>query len=1092
MSPALPFPIAVSTGAEARLARAAAFLGSLPPGTRVVIVGASRGAADELARRVAGGRPATFGLERLSLAQLAARAAAPWLAEHGVAPASALGLEAVAARTLHDVRQHAPLDYLEPVAATPGFARALADTFRDLDASASTPEMLRQAARSGDDLARLLGAHDAALTAAGAVSLAGVMSAAAARLAVKPLADVVVLLDVPVADDVTERLVAACLGSAPQALATSPAHDIRTQAALVRAGGTVEALDDDTPTALTRLRRHLFRRDAPPPIGELDDSLQIWSAPGEAREAIEIARRLLDEARRGVPFDEMAVLLRSPQSYAALVEHACRRAGVPIWSERGAQRPDAAGRAWLALLACGAEGLPASRFAEYLSLGQVPRGAPGDASLPHGEDPFGRDVEQGAGVDGRAEAGGPGDGAADGSDGDGQTGLDPLRAPWRWERLLVDAAVIGGDASRWRRRLEGLAAALDLQARDEARREGDAEAPKVLALDAVRAEVLRLTAFALPVIETLASWPREAPWGEWLSRFDALAPRVLRAPARVQRVCAELRPMAGVGPVTLDDVRRVLAARLSDLQVTPEGRRYGRVFVGTPDQARGRSFRVVFLPGLAERVFPQRPREDPLLLDAGRARVSTRLARQDDRLAEERGRLHVAAGAATERLSVSYPRIEVSEGRARVPSLYVLEVVRAATGRLPPHESLEAWARAAGQARLGWPAPADPARAIDDQEHDLAVLRPLLDSDPALVRGHAHYLLKLNDALRRSVVDRWARGGRRWSPQDGLVRTTPVTAPLLEANRLTRRPYSLSALQRYATCPYQFLLAGVLRLQPRLEPAPLEAMDPLTRGSLFHEVQARALRRMQADGLLPLTAASAPGARAVLDGSVDAAGDEYRDRLAPAVERVWADALASIRRDLHGWFDQLLVDAGTWVPAYFELGFGRVPGVRDPHSTAGDVTVGEGFRLRGAVDLVETHVTHGSLRVTDHKTGRVPDGIAGVTVSGGTVLQPVLYAIAVEQVLGKPVAESRLSYCTHAGGYAVHAVPLIDLARRSGLEVLTVIDRAVASGVLPPAPRPDACARCDFTAVCGPDAARRAAVKPAALVADLAAVRALP
>jgi hypothetical protein len=207
---------------------------------------------------------------------------------------------------------------------------------------------------------------------------------------------------------------------------------------------------------------------------------------------------------------------------------------------------------------------------------------------------------------------------------------------------------------------------------------------------------------------------------------------------------------------------------------------------------------------------------------------------------------------------------------------------------------------------------------------------------------------------------------------------------------------------------------------------------------------------------------------------------------------VWTDALAAIRRDLHGWLDQLAGDAGTWLPAYFELGFGLVPGVRDPHSAPGEVTVGAGFRLRGAVDLVETARTGDGLRVTDHKTGRVPDGLSGVTVAGGTVLQPVLYAIAVEQVLGTPVVESRLSYCTNAGGYAVHAVPLIELARKAGLEVLTVVDRAIASGILPPAPRVDACQRCDFRAVCGPDAARRAAAKPAALIADLAAVRMLP
>ena len=78
--------------------------------------------------------------------------------------------------------------------------------------------------------------------------------------------------------------------------------------------------------------------------------------------------------------------------------------------------------------------------------------------------------------------------------------------------------------------------------------------------------------------------------------------------------------MADVGPVTLEEARDVLHDRLVTLDWEPPARRYGRLFVGTPHQARGRSFRVVFVPGLAERVVPQRPREDPLLLDDVRAR----------------------------------------------------------------------------------------------------------------------------------------------------------------------------------------------------------------------------------------------------------------------------------------------------------------------------------------------------------------------------------------------------------------------------------------------------------------------------------------
>jgi hypothetical protein len=56
---------------------------------------------------------------------------------------------------------------------------------------------------------------------------------------------------------------------------------------------------------------------------------------------------VLSLARRGVPFDRIAV------------------------------RPDPAGRAFYALLKCAAEALSAQRFAEYVSLGQVPDAAPG-------------------------------------------------------------------------------------------------------------------------------------------------------------------------------------------------------------------------------------------------------------------------------------------------------------------------------------------------------------------------------------------------------------------------------------------------------------------------------------------------------------------------------------------------------------------------------------------------------------------------------------------------------------------------------------------------------------------------------------------
>ena len=84
-----------------------------------------------------------------------------------------------------------------------------------------------------------------------------------------------------------------------------------------------------------------------------------------------------------------------------------------------------------------------------------------------------------------------------------------LRAPWRWEKLLVETAVIGRDAERWRRRLDGKARELVRQKKEALLDEGGGEA-RLEAITRVLEQLEHLRAFALPIIETLSAWPREA------------------------------------------------------------------------------------------------------------------------------------------------------------------------------------------------------------------------------------------------------------------------------------------------------------------------------------------------------------------------------------------------------------------------------------------------------------------------------------------------------------------------------------------------------------------------------------------------------
>jgi len=353
----------------------------------------------------------------------------------------------------------------------------------------------------------------------------------------------------------------------------------------------------------------------------------------------------------------------------------------------------------------------------------------------------------------------------------------------------------------------------------------------------------------------------------------------------------------------------------------------------------------------------------------------------------------------------------------------------------------------------------------------------------------------LNQCLQRSVRERFMRGKKPWSHWDGMAAATDRTRPILAGHRLGARRYSLSALQKYATCPYQFLLGAIYRIRPARDLEPLHRLDPLTRGSLFHAVQTAFYRRMQAERLLPVSAATRDRALAVLDDSVTEIASEHYELLAPAIDRVWHDEIAAIRRDLRLWVDEIARASGEWIPLRFEWAFGYRHGGalavgRDPDSRPEPVTIG-GFELHGSIDLVEERVSTGELRVTDHKTGRYR-GKDHMIVGGGAVLQPVLYSLALEQATGRPVVEGRLYYATTAGAYREVRIPLTPQARRLGVEVLEIIDRGIEAGFLAPAPVDRACTWCDFRTVCGPDAERRVRFKSQEPLADLLALRKKP
>src|SRR5579883_754009 len=478
----------VKSRGNGRLLEAAAqFLSEHP---EALVIAPTHLAGEDLAHRAIG--RGSLGVHRLTMIQLAADLARPEMARLGLAPLTLLGTEALAARVAAGCLKESKISYFAPVSALPGFARALARTLDELRMNRTVHAVLAESGAPGADLAILLARYEREMQASALADRARIFDLAisAARGPHRWLGLPLVWLDVPLRSASEREFFDAVAGRAP---------------AVIRCEIAEEAGDPPPASELEHLRAYLF--ESSPPAGPRSGALDVFSAPGEGLEAVEIARRIARLARGGRRLDEVAILLRDPQRYQPMIEEALRRASIPAYFSRGTPRPDAGGRAFLALLACALEKCSASRFAEYLSLGQMP--------------------------------------AADAEPFSGWIGADDEMLP------ADDGAIEAGPET------------------DESK-------------------VARLA---------------------------------LRRPEPVVALLAEFEPMGEIGPAPLEEVTEVLSERLRFLRREPPRRPYGRVFVGSIEEARGCEFPFVFLPGLAEGIFPRRALEDPLLLDEFRRAI---------------------------------------------------------------------------------------------------------------------------------------------------------------------------------------------------------------------------------------------------------------------------------------------------------------------------------------------------------------------------------------------------------------------------------------------------------------------------------------
>ena len=438
------------------------------------------------------------------------------------------------------------------------------------------------------------------------------------------------------------------------------------------------------------------------------------------------------------------------------------------------------------------------------------------------------------------------------------------------------------------------------------RAELDEDDGRTAMLDRQLLDLDHLREVALEMIEMLAALPQRATWGEWLQLLRALTALGVRDAAPVLAVLAELEPMAPVGPIGLEEVRIVLGNRLGTLTERSPRRRYGKVFIGPAAGARGLCFDVVLVPSLSERLFPHKVVEDPILPDEARRRISARSRSAGRARSAERLALRVAAGAARQRLLLSYPRAGYRAGPpARAVVLRAGGVARRRgllAGILRTGGPGRGGTRvAARMARAGKRAGSDRRRRIRPRGAQKAGRRGSRSDDRrgALSADIEQPIRICRARCARARADGSSAGSAltAWS-----TRIRP-RAPRSRAISSTARSYSRDrAAELCCQCPYRFFLQAIHRLEPREEPEAIEVIDPLTRGALFHEMQFEFAQRLaRARHAAGHARRISTRRRIWLTRDSMMCAERYRDKLAPAIESVWDDGIAAIRADLREW-----------------------------------------------------------------------------------------------------------------------------------------------------------------------------------------------
>jgi ATP-dependent helicase/nuclease subunit B len=462
--------------------------------------------------------------------------------------------------------------------------------------------------------------------------------------------------------------------------------------------------------------------------------------------------------------------------------------------------------------------------------------------------------------------------------------------------------------------------------------------------------------------------------------------------------------------------------------------------------------RATFIVGLDSGRFPRATIRDPLLTDHDRLQVAPALITTAERVAETQFRFNSLFARLRGDVTLSYSAYDTVEGRKLGPAAVVLDAYRLKTGNSAAnYEHLREATKDVATAVARRDAPLD----VDD------VWLSLMAED-GVIRAAQHVVRNAFGGLNRGLLARQQRLSREVNAHHGLVDGRDALDP-----RINGDVVSPSRLEALGTCGLRYYYRYVLGIRPPDIPEfdPEVWLDPRNRGSLLHEVYEIALKDARTRGIEVLSSEF----EAIAQQHLTMACFKWRGLVPPPSNTVFDRECAELRADVSAFCSMCRDDGARWVDLEVSFGNEEKQPVLVP-------LLGGRIKLQGRIDRVD-ETDDDELVVIDYKTGSAAP-YKGVSFDGGRRLQHYLYAIAVEQLLGRKVARMEYRFPTARADNTIVGYDIPGLA--AGRELISALLDNVAAGRFLPTDDRDDCRFCDFRTCCRVATIKNETVSPPA------------